>query len=141
MLEWSGLGEPVGFGGRRGFSGHGGMMSVCFCLGLGRQKWSFSSDGGAGESWCGMLSSQTPTVPGFPRLKHEQIIPLSTHACLRGMLGVLPWVKCWDGFYCRNRSAGEAALLCCRYCRQTWHSSIPTGFVVHFQSKSHCLSS
>lgn len=68
-------------------------------LGLGRQKWRFSSDGGAGESWCGMLSSQIPAVPGFPRLKHEQIIPLSIDAYLRGMLGVLPWVKCWDGFY------------------------------------------
>lgn len=28
------LGELVGFEGRRSFSGHGGMMSVGFCLGL-----------------------------------------------------------------------------------------------------------
>lgn len=43
-----------------------------------------SSDGGAGESWCGMLSSQTPTIPGFPWLKQEWIIPLSTHRVLKG---------------------------------------------------------
>lgn len=80
------LGELVGFGGRRGFSGIGGVMSVDSCLDLGGQKWSFkpSSDGGAGESWCGMPSSQTPPVSGFPQLKHEWIIPLSTHSLFKG---------------------------------------------------------
>lgn len=50
------------------------------------QKWRFklSSDGGAGESWCEMPSSQTPIVSGFPRLKHEWIFPLSTHSLFQG---------------------------------------------------------
>lgn len=136
------LGELVGFGGRRVFLGHRGMMSVGFCLGLGGQKWRFkpSSDGGAGESWCGMLSSQTPTTPGFPWLKHEQIIPLPTHGLFQGNVGRFALGEGTGMDFIAGIRVG-AAPLCCPCCRQTWHGSIPTGFVLSFQSKSHCLSS